>query len=301
MKESKECKIIQDLLPNYIEKLTTKETNSYIEEHLKICNNCKNTYEKMKNEIQLENKKTDKREINFFKKYKNKLRVLRTIILIIILAFAISAGRKIYIVGDLYNKAEQIVKNTNYHKEISSMSEGNFTKTEIWATDNKIKMILKKFDDDKIEVREIHGTKKGRMENSDIDAYIINEYITINGEKIAKLNHEVQISVAPQNPFYAENKFQLFLYAILSSIKSTTFDGKECYYITNYEEPFSMNETGMYLDKETGLPISYAGYETEFIDSGVGRIPAAEYKYEFNTVTEDAFVEPDISEYKVEK
>ena len=300
MKESKECKIIQDLLPNYIEKLTNKETNSYIEEHLEICVNCKNTYEKMKNEIQLENKKTgkklDKREVNFFKRYKNKLRVLRIIILIIILAFAISAVRKMYIVGDLYNKAEQIVKNTNYHREITSMSEGNFTKTEIWATENKIKMILKKFENNKIEIREIYGTKKGSIENSTFDSYIANEYTTINGEKTAKLNKEIQIGVEPQTPFYVENKFQLFLYAIPTSIKRTTFDGKECYYITNYKEPFSINEAGMYLDKETGLPISYAGYETEFTDSGLGRIPAAEYKYEFNTVTEEDFVEPDLSE-----
>lgn len=305
MKGNKDCKIIQDLLPNYIEKLTTEETNRYIEDHFKICDNCKNTYEKMKNEIQLENTKTgkklDKREVNFFKRYKNKLRVLRIIILLIVLAFAISAVRKMYIVGDLYNKADQIVKNTNYHREIVSMSEGNFTKTEIWATENKIKMILKKFENDKIEIRETYGTKKGRMENSDIDAYIINEYTTINGEKTAKLNHEVQISVAPQNPFYVENKFQLFLFAIPTSIKRTTFDGKECYYIINYKEPFSINETGMYLDKETGLPISYAGYETEFTGSGLGRMPAAEYKYEFNTVTENNFVEPDLSEYKVEK
>lgn len=305
MKESKECKIIQDLLPNYIEKLTNKETNSYIEEHLEICVNCKNTYEKMKNEIQLENKKTgkklDKREVNFFKRYKNKLRVLRIIILIIILAFAISAVRKMYIVGDLYNKAEQIVKNTNYHREITSMSEGNFTKTEIWATENKIKMILKKFENNKIEIREIYGTKKGSIENSTFDSYIANEYTTINGEKTAKLNKEIQIGVEPQTPFYVENKFQLFLYAIPTSIKRTTFDGKECYYITNYKEPFSINEAGMYLDKETGLPISYAGYETEFTDSGLGRMPAAEYKYEFNTVTEEDFVEPDLSEYKVEK
>lgn len=41
MKENKDCKIIQDLLPNYIEKLTTEETNNYIEEHFKICENCK--------------------------------------------------------------------------------------------------------------------------------------------------------------------------------------------------------------------------------------------------------------------
>ena len=28
------CKVVQDLLPSYIEKLTSKETNEYIEKHL---------------------------------------------------------------------------------------------------------------------------------------------------------------------------------------------------------------------------------------------------------------------------
>ena len=30
MKEKKNCKIVQDLLPNYIEKLTNEETNIFI-------------------------------------------------------------------------------------------------------------------------------------------------------------------------------------------------------------------------------------------------------------------------------
>ena len=30
MKESEKCKVIQDLLPIYIEKLTSNETNEYI-------------------------------------------------------------------------------------------------------------------------------------------------------------------------------------------------------------------------------------------------------------------------------
>ena len=60
-------------------------------------------------------------------------------------------------------------------------------------------------------------------------------------------------------------------------------------------------DEGIYIDKETGLPISCVGYETEFTGSGVGRVPATEYKYEFNTVTEEEFVEPNISAYKVEK
>ena len=37
MNENKDCKIVQDLLPNYIEKLTNEETNKYIEEHLNEC------------------------------------------------------------------------------------------------------------------------------------------------------------------------------------------------------------------------------------------------------------------------
>ena len=37
MKEKRDCKIVQDLLPNYIENLTNEETNHFIEEHLKEC------------------------------------------------------------------------------------------------------------------------------------------------------------------------------------------------------------------------------------------------------------------------
>ena len=46
MENEKICKIVQDLLPNYIENLTSEETNIFIEEHLNTCSNCKNIYEK---------------------------------------------------------------------------------------------------------------------------------------------------------------------------------------------------------------------------------------------------------------
>ena len=40
MKEKRDCKLVLDLLPNYIEKLTNEETNNFIEEHLKGCEEC---------------------------------------------------------------------------------------------------------------------------------------------------------------------------------------------------------------------------------------------------------------------
>lgn len=47
MEEEKTCSIVLDLLPNYIEKLTSNETNIVIEKHLETCENCKEAYEKM--------------------------------------------------------------------------------------------------------------------------------------------------------------------------------------------------------------------------------------------------------------
>ena len=47
MKISKDCKIIKDLLPSYIDKLTSDETNIFIEDHLKECNSCTESFENM--------------------------------------------------------------------------------------------------------------------------------------------------------------------------------------------------------------------------------------------------------------
>ena len=44
----KECKIICDLLPSYIDELTTEDTNQYIQQHLGNCRDCKKALEEMK-------------------------------------------------------------------------------------------------------------------------------------------------------------------------------------------------------------------------------------------------------------
>ena len=50
----KECKIIRDLFPSYIDGLTNEETNQYIEEHLNNCEHCKKILEDMKKELKLD-------------------------------------------------------------------------------------------------------------------------------------------------------------------------------------------------------------------------------------------------------
>ena len=49
------CKIVQDILPIYIESMASEETNIFVEEHLKECKNCRKNLEEMKSELEKEN------------------------------------------------------------------------------------------------------------------------------------------------------------------------------------------------------------------------------------------------------
>lgn len=67
------CEIIKDLLSNYIDGLTSEETNAEIRKHLDDCGDCHETYEKMSAIIPQEIVSDDK-NIDFLKKLKRKIR-----------------------------------------------------------------------------------------------------------------------------------------------------------------------------------------------------------------------------------
>ena len=52
MKNEKECNIIRDLLPNYIEKLTNNDTNEFIEKHIENCKKCNDLLKNYENTLQ---------------------------------------------------------------------------------------------------------------------------------------------------------------------------------------------------------------------------------------------------------
>lgn len=73
------CEIVKDLLPSYIDGLTSSESNSEVEEHLETCQECKETLALMKTEVIIENVELNKKAIQPFKKL-NK-RVMQSILL----------------------------------------------------------------------------------------------------------------------------------------------------------------------------------------------------------------------------
>ena len=49
MKNKLTCAVVKDLLPLYIDKLTSDETNKLIDKHLQSCQDCKEHLNKMAN------------------------------------------------------------------------------------------------------------------------------------------------------------------------------------------------------------------------------------------------------------
>ena len=57
MNNKKECNIIWDLLPNYIEKLVSDDSKDFVEQHLVKCRECNEILNEMNSQIIIEDAK----------------------------------------------------------------------------------------------------------------------------------------------------------------------------------------------------------------------------------------------------
>ena len=281
MENNKACKIVQDLLPSYIENVTNDESNQFIEKHLLNCENCMKSLNLMKEDRDTMDKK---KEINFFKKYKNKLKLLKIVILIIILFFLLTTIRKTIIISNLSNLSQQYINATNYHKIMYAYEKDSYIKNEVYCMKDKKFIETTKIIDGNKQITKIYTDGKS-----------VNIYTEDEKGKTAKLNQKMQLSVDTQNYLYTDNFVHLVSYSIPASIKSKDYCGKSCYYIANFDTPYSISKDGVYIDKETGLVVR----AMTSIEAANGIAPAVDYVYEFGNVTEENFIEPDIEEYTV--
>lgn len=142
--ESK-CKIVQDLLPTYIESLTSEETTNFIEEHLNSCNECKKIYDNMKDSLEKEDVENTE-IIKKIKKYKRRIKLIKTIFILAILAFPVyfigHTAFKFYVIRNAYER------NTNYRNfESFTLEEyvGSIEAYEKHYTTYYLKDSMKKF------------------------------------------------------------------------------------------------------------------------------------------------------------
>lgn len=111
-----DCNIIKDLLPSYIDNLTSEESNILIANHLKECESCKETYNKMNKDINI-NYDIDDSKISYMKKVHKKFKILTVCILILIIIVCISLyinykSSHLFIDGKALKEQFAIVNNT---------------------------------------------------------------------------------------------------------------------------------------------------------------------------------------------
>lgn len=229
----KDCKIVQDLLPNYIDKLTTQESNEFIENHLKDCKECKEILENMSRDLNVEDKKKDKKIINFIKKYNKKMRILKFIILLIVAIYLSFILRNAIIIISLINKANEQEITSSYSINYQIVTAAGFSDmNSIVMEDVYLRTHNFLF---------LDGRKTRIVEycEGDTSEYYIDKS---NGKKIAMLNHEKGgvLELRPEECLFgkSENIKTLIRNIFKSSIikvKDEYVLDNDRYYISNYE------------------------------------------------------------------
>ena len=87
------CEIIKDLLPSYVDELTSTESNEEIESHLEYCPECQEYLREIRKDIEVD-KAGNKEEIEIFIKVKEKsVQIIICVVMILAVIVAIIYGR----------------------------------------------------------------------------------------------------------------------------------------------------------------------------------------------------------------
>ena len=291
--KNKDCKIIQDLLPNYIENLTSEETNKFIESHVEGCKECKEILENMREDTIKENK-INKKEVDYAKKISVKLKLFKLFSFIIILAiliFVANITRKYMILKKLEKVSSEYAYNHSTNFRVTSYNYGGYGTSLISQysrfndkslckyissnpsiDDPNINKHIYYFEDSELISINQYGNEKakGSISNSNKEDNLLfprtfNEYY--DGEKFLndeKLNLKLLINI---------------------KMEEKDFNGIKCYAITL--DPY----TKFYFEKDTGLLRKFESEKAQ----GSSFQNLVEYYYEFNCLNDEIMKKPDIS------
>lgn len=157
MNKDTECKIVNDLLPMYIDNLTSEDTNKFIEEHLKSCKECKEVFNNMNVGIDMEEIE-EQTNINELKKYKRnqKIKLIAVVLVVVLICFGLfQIYTRFHIEKDENGKLSIVSSRAEYNKsdleyiiydaEIKNKDNSENVKTKILLTIDDNKCISARF------------------------------------------------------------------------------------------------------------------------------------------------------------
>lgn len=272
MKE--ECKIIQDLLPNYIEKVTNDETNEFIGEHLKKCQECNNIYNSMKENLKVEQLDTSG-EINYMKKFKNKMKILKLIIFLILIITTFIIGRRTIIMTSLNSKGEKLqgTMNNYYAKQITTYPDGSIVKMETYYKDGNFLTRRKSYQENELTMDIIIYKK-----DEETIALVEDSY-----GKSLRTKNVLGARVAPL--IDTRTFFSNLRESFRCRIEKLNINSKECYVIK-----YAWGGDKI-IDKETGFVVKDINYKDNIV---------IDYYLEPGIVKDEDIQRPDTTGYVLE-
>lgn len=190
--DKQDCKIVQDLLPNYIENLTCDETNEYIRNHIAKCPKCAKVLNNMDAEIEIEPLNQDK-EIKYLKGIRK--RVKRTIA-VVSLVIIITAS---CIIGYFYNKSKIQVNNYTF------LRASYITENQEGTIDGNIYGTLMAVFDEKGVCKSVRVVEKGYNETKLYEQYTnMRQFIEWN-TNVMMLSHQLHYNTNYWNGFTKES------------------------------------------------------------------------------------------------
>lgn len=324
---NKDCEIIRDLLPLYVDDVCSTGTKELVEKHLKNCNECQKIFEAMEKEEH--NKNYDEKES--IKSFNNKIKRNKTkavVISLIIFVIGMLLIKYIYsciLFNHIINKAHKFSDIDNmYIQKMENSLSGEIFVTKEYYKDGKFKEVHESYTKDKVTTIYTKYTSVGS-----------NEVVIIYPDNRAIIEKELRImnreSILKNIPFINNNSMvfrtitPVFLSMKSKKINVGTYsnENKKCYIL---QDKFNIGTNWeIWLDKETGLPIKeinmnglrsyYSDNKEENIDENKledylskkqdilinSGDSVTEYKYEFDIVTDEDVKMPDLSKYEIER
>lgn len=216
--------------------------------------------------------------------FKKILKTILIILLVLFVLFLLHSFRNFMIIRKLQKSIEPYLSSTNYHlHSINSQDNGDSIVMDYYKKGSKETSIIER-------VSEKNQTK--------ISTYINDEsvttYIDTPSEKYVTPNRNIVLSINIYNWCESDNNWQTFLISAFCNIRTSKYNEKDCYIISNFFSPYFLYESFdsnlLYVEKDTGL----------LLKTQVGSM-VSERSYEFNTVDDSFFVQPNISEYTLKE
>lgn len=258
MEEKIACKIVQDLLPNYTENLLNDETKKYVENHLEKCHECQNALKIMNENIDENAEHIVQEEINYMKKFKNKMNMLKGLLFIILIIVTVILGRRIIIIVNLANKAKNIKAN-NYYVKAEGTFVGEYKINECYYMDGKYVTKITTYNNE-------NGIVKTTFFENGTEHIMI---IENNNEKT--INQDAVLSEIALLPRYNENG--IIFMALAYGVETTKLGDVECYVLKD-------KNVEQYINKNTGLLVKQIDRKNNSV---------TDYQYEFGKVSENDF------------